>query len=64
MIQTVTNYWKVYLEENQIKLLNYVFLPQITYTTFLKKYHNKQQHSLYTIPNERVYNIINKSIWE
>jgi len=42
MMQAITNYRKVYLEENEIELLNYVSLPQTAYTTFLKKYHNKQ----------------------
>ena len=63
MMQAVTNYRKVYLEENQIELLNYVSLSQTAYTTFLKKYHNKQQYPLFTISNEKVYNIINKNIY-
>ena len=36
MMQAISNYRKVYLEENEIELLNYVSLPQTAYTTFLK----------------------------
>jgi len=41
IMQAIANYRKVYLKENEIKLLNYISLPQTAYTTFLKKYHNK-----------------------
>ncbi|PRP74201.1 hypothetical protein PROFUN_16335 [Planoprotostelium fungivorum] len=55
-----TNYRTLLITKNNMELLNYVSVAQISYQNILKIY---LKHDLRTIPSQKMYNLISDSIY-
>ncbi|PRP73077.1 hypothetical protein PROFUN_16938, partial [Planoprotostelium fungivorum] len=60
VLQGTTNYRTLLTTKNNMELLNYVSVAQISYQNILKNY---LKHDLRTIPSQKMYNLISDSIY-
>ncbi|PRP77293.1 hypothetical protein PROFUN_05538 [Planoprotostelium fungivorum] len=60
LLQGTSNYRSLLMTKNNMELLNYVSVAQISYQNILKNY---LKHDLRTIPSQKMYNLISDSIY-
>ncbi|PRP72907.1 hypothetical protein PROFUN_17073, partial [Planoprotostelium fungivorum] len=60
LLQGITNYRSLLMTKNNMELLNYVNVAQISYQNILKNY---LKHDLRTIPSQKMYSLISDSIY-